>query len=210
MRIGIIGAGMIGGSLAALFGERGHEVLLSNSRGPQTLRDQVAALPATVRATTVEEAARGGEVVVVAIPLYRFTDLPAEALAGKIVVDAGNYYPSRDGVLPQLESGQTTSSEMVAGHLGGARLVKAFNTIYFQNLRDDGRPDVSEEERVAIPLAGDDAEAKQVVADLIREIGFAPVDTGSLADGRRQEPGTPVYGQVVGPAAARELLTRGA
>jgi predicted dinucleotide-binding enzyme len=210
MRIGIIGAGMIGGSLAALFGERGHDVLLSNSRGPHTLRDQVATLPATVRAETVEDAARGGDVVVLAIPLYRFTDLPADAFAGKIVVDAGNYYPSRDGVLPQLESGQTTSSEIVAGHLNGARVVKAFNTIYFQNLRDDGRPDVPDDDRVAIPLAGDDAEAKSVVAELIHEIGFAPVDTGSLAEGRRQEPGTPVYGQVVGPAEARKLLARAA
>jgi 8-hydroxy-5-deazaflavin:NADPH oxidoreductase len=210
MRIGIIGAGMIGGSLAALFGERGHDVLLSNSRGPHTLRDQVATLPATVRAETVEDAARGGDVVVLAIPLYRFTDLPADAFAGKIVVDAGNYYPSRDGVLPQLESGQTTSSEIVAGHLNGARVVKAFNTIYFQNLRDDGRPDVPDDDRVAIPLAGDDAEAKSVVAERIHEIGFAPVDTGSLAEGRRQEPGTPVYGQVVSPAEARKLLARAA
>jgi 8-hydroxy-5-deazaflavin:NADPH oxidoreductase len=210
MRIGIIGAGMIGGSLAALFGERGHDVLLSNSRGPHTLRDQVATLPATVRAETVEDAARGGDVVVLAIPLYRFTDLPADAFAGKIVVDAGNYYPSRDGVLPQLESGQTTSSEIIAGHLNGAHVVKAFNTIYFQNLRDDGRPDVPDDDRVAIPLAGDDAEAKSVVAELIHEIGFAPVDTGSLAEGRRQEPGTPVYGQVVGPAEARKLLARAA
>jgi 8-hydroxy-5-deazaflavin:NADPH oxidoreductase len=210
MRIGIIGAGMIGGSLAALFGERGHDVLLSNSRGPHTLRDQVATLPATVRAETVEDAARGGDVVVLAIPLYRFTDLPADAFAGKIVVDAGNYYPSRDGVLPQLESGQTTSSEIVAGHLNGARVVKAFNTIYFQNLRDDGRPDVPDDDRVAIPLAGDDAEAKSVVAELIHEIGFAPVDTGSLAEGRRQEPGTPVYGQLVNPAEARKLLARAA
>lgn len=208
MRIGIIGAGMIGGSLAELLGTRGHEVLLANSRGPSTLRDQVARLPDTVRAATVEEAARGADVVVVAIPLYRFRELPAEALAGKIVVDANNYYPGRDGVLPPLETGQTTSSELVAGHLSGARLVKAFNTIYFQNLRDEGRPDAAEEDRLAIPLAGDDTEAKNVVAGLIREIGFAPVDTGSLADGRRQEPGTPVYGQVVGPAEARELLIR--
>lgn len=210
MRIGIIGAGMIGGSLAALFGACGYDVLLSNSRGPHTLRDQVATLPATVRAETVEDAARGGDVVVLAIPLYRFTDLPADAFAGKIVVDAGNYYPSRDGVLPQLESGQTTSSEIIAGHLNGAHVVKAFNTIYFQNLRDDGRPDVPDDDRVAIPLAGDDAEAKSVVAELIHEIGFAPVDTGSLAEGRRQEPGTPVYGQVVGPAEARKLLARAA
>jgi 8-hydroxy-5-deazaflavin:NADPH oxidoreductase len=206
MRIGIIGAGMIGGSLAALFGENGHEVLLSNSRGPHTLQDQIAALPDTVRATTVDEAARASEVVVVAIPLYRFTDLPAEAFAGRIVVDTTNYYASRDGVLAQLESDQTTSSELVAGHLTGARVVKAFNTIYFQNLRDDGRPDAPDENRVAIPLAGDDAEAKRVVADLIRQIGFAPVDAGSLAQGRRQQPGTPVYGQVVGPVEARELL----
>jgi predicted dinucleotide-binding enzyme len=210
MRIGIVGAGMIGGSLAALFGGRGHDVLLSNSRGPHTLREQVASLPATVRASTVEEAASGGEVVVVAIPLHRFRELPAAAFADKIVVDTGNYYPGRDGVMPQLETGQTTSSEMVAGHLGGARLVKAFNTIYFQTLQDDGRPNAPEEDRLAIPLAGDDPAAKQLVADLIREIGFAPVDTGSLADGRRQEPGAPVYGQVVGPAQARELLARAA
>ncbi|HEX7745692.1 MAG TPA: NADPH-dependent F420 reductase [Micromonosporaceae bacterium] len=210
MRIGIVGAGMVGGSLAALLGARGHDVRLSNSRGPQTLRDQVAVLPATVRAATVEEAARGGEVVVVAIPLHRFTELPAEAFAGKIVIDTGNYYPQRDGVLPPLESGQATSSELVAGHLTGARIVKAFNTIYFQNLRDDGRPDAPDEERVAIPLAGDDPEAKDVVAGLIREIGFAPVDTGTLAEGRRQEPGTPVYGQVVGPAEAWDLLVRAA
>jgi predicted dinucleotide-binding enzyme len=204
MRIGIIGSGSIGGTLAALFGGRGHEIRLANSRGPQSLRD----LPEGVRAATVEEAARDSEVVVVAIPFGRFTELPAEAFYGTVVVDAGNYYPQRDGVIPQLDDGSTTSTELVAAHLKGARAVKAFNTLYYVKLREDGRPDAPAADRLAIPLAGDDADAKRLVSGLIEEIGFAPVDAGALANGRRQQPGTPLYGQSVGPDQARELLDR--
>ncbi len=204
MRIGIIGSGNIGGTLAALFGARGHEVRLANSRGPQSLRD----LPEGVRAATVEEAARDSQVVVVAIPFGRFTDLPAEAFDGTVVVDTGNYYAQRDGAIPQIDEGSTTSTELVAAHLKGARTVKAFNTLYYVKLREDGRPDAPAADRLAIPLAGDDADAKRIVSGLIEEIGFAPVDAGALADGRRQEPGAPVYGQPVGPDQARELLDK--
>lgn len=206
MRIGIIGAGKIGGTLARLFSDRGHEVALANSRGPETLRDLVSRLDGAVEAVSAEQAALGKDVVVVTIPFGRYRELPVARLDGTIVVDTTNYYPQRDGNFSELDSAATTSSELLAQHLRGARVVKAFNTIYFANLRERGRPDAPAEQQLAIPLAGDDEEAKRIVAQLIAAIGFAPVDTGTLADGRRQQPGTPVYTKTVGPGEARELL----
>ncbi len=204
MNIGIIGAGNIGGTAARLFAEAGHQVALSNSRGPDTLQDRVGALGENVRAMTVEDAAAFGEVVLEAIPFGHYKDLPADALRGKIVISASNYYPERDGEMGLDGRAQT---ELVARHLDGARVVKAFNTIYWQHLRDQGDASKPVEERRAILLAGDDAEAKKRVAALIEEIGFAPVDTGSLREGgRKQEPGAPLYNKdVTGGEARRQL-----
>lgn len=208
MHIGIIGAGHIGATAARLFIDAGHEVAISNSRGPETLAHVVAELGAKARAATVEDAARFGEVVLLAIPLKDYTTLPAEALRGKIVVDALNYYPNRDGNFPELDSGGMTSSEMVARHLPGARLVKAFNTIWFEHLARRGKKEAPVEERRVIPLSGDDAEANRVVARLIEEIGFGPYELGSLRDSARQQPDAPIYNRDVTLAEARQVQLR--
>lgn len=206
MKIGIIGAGHIGGTTARLFIDAGHEVAISNSRGPESLRDLVSTLGDNARATTPEEAARFGEVVLLAIPLKDYTTLPIDDLRGKVVIDAMNYYPNRDGHYAQLDAGNSTSSEMVAAHLGGARLVKAFNTIWFEHLKSKGKKDAPVDQRRAIFVSGDDAEAKAVVSRLIEEIGFGPYDLGSLRDSARQQPDAPMYNRDVTVAEARELL----
>ena len=205
MHIGIIGAGRIGQAAATRLLAAGHEVTIANSRGPDTLGDLVASLGPGARAGTVADAAQSGEVVLVAVPLHAAGALPADQLAGRIVIDANNYYPDRDGRIDELDAGTTTSSELLAAALPGARVVKAFNTIYFERLAGANRP-AGDPERLAIPVASDDAEAKRVVAGLIDEMGFDAVDTGTLAEGRRQQPGTPVYNQPVGAARVRELL----
>jgi 8-hydroxy-5-deazaflavin:NADPH oxidoreductase len=206
VRIGIVGSGNIGGTLAALLSRAGHGVTLSNRRGPASLADQVAALGPAARAGTIDEAAVEGELVVVAIPLAAYRELPADALAGRVVVDAMNYYPGRDGPIDRLEGeGAIGSSELVAEQLADSLVVKAFNTIHYARLRDEGRP-AGEPGRLAIPVAGDDAGAKEIVGGLISEIGFDPVDAGTLADGRRQQPGTPVYNQPFTADEARAAL----
>lgn len=207
MKIGIVGSGNIGGTAARLFVEAGHEVALSNSRGPETLTDLVKALGVQAHALTVEEAARFGDVILVAIPLGKYKELPAEAFYGKVVIDAGNYYPERDGHLSELDSGETTSSELMSAHLKGARLVKGFNTIYYMHLASQGDASKALEDRRAIFIAGDDSGAKEIVAKLIEEIGYAAVDTGFLSEGGRlQQPGTPIYNQELSAKQAAELL----
>jgi predicted dinucleotide-binding enzyme len=207
MKIGIVGSGYIGATAARLFVKAGHEVALSNSRGPETLRDLVAELGEHAQAVTVEEAARFGDLVLVAIPLGKYKALPAEAFYGKIVIDTGNYYPQRDGQIAELDNGETTSSELMSEHLKGARLVKGFNTIYYVHLAEQGNTSLPLEERRAIFIAGDDSEAKETVAKLIEEIGFAAVDTGFLGDGGRlQQPGTPVYNRELTAKQAAEVL----
>ena len=204
MKIGIIGAGMIGGTAMRLFAQAGHEVTISNSRGPESLAGLVHKVGPGVRARTVEEAARFGDIVLAAIPFGRYTTLPAARLANKIVIDAMNYYPQRDG---KIDFGGLTSSELVAQHLRGARVVKAFNTMYFQTLGRGGAPSTPESERLVLFVAGDDAEAKAVVSQLIREVGFVAVDTGTLGEGgRRQQPGSPLYNQPLTAAQARQRL----
>jgi 8-hydroxy-5-deazaflavin:NADPH oxidoreductase len=203
MRIGIIGSGNIGATAARLFTAAGHEVAISNSRGPESLAGLVAEIGPNLRATTVAEAADFGEVVLEAIPFGRYTVLPADRLAGKVVVLAGNYYPGRDGEI-DLHGG--TQAELVATHLTGARIVKAFNTIYFQHLADQGRVDLPSDERRAIFVAGDDADAIALVSELIDQIGFTAVTTGTLAESARQEPGAPIYNQQLTGAEARQQL----
>ena len=206
MKIGIIGAGNIGGTLARHFVRTGHEVAVANSRGPETLQEFVAELGEGARAVTPPEAIVFGEVVVVSIPLGRYRELPAEGAEGKIVIDTNNYYPQRDGHFEQLDSDRTTSSELLQAHMKGARVVKAFNAIYWVRLRDLGRPG-DDPERIGIPISGDGKDAKAVVAGLIDEIGFEAVDAGNLAEGgRKHQPGTPVYTADLRAAELREQL----
>jgi predicted dinucleotide-binding enzyme len=205
MRVGIVGAGRIGEAVASRLVTGGHEVMLANSRGPQTLADLEQSLGQDAHAGTIEQAVGFGEVVVVAIPLRAIDALPTDLMADHIVIDANNYYPDRDGEIAQLDTGELGSSELLAQRLPGARVVKAFNTMNFEHLRDAGHPHGAQE-RLAIPLAGDDASAKQAVSQLIDDMGFDPVDAGTLSDGRRQQPGTPVYGQLLDAEGVRRVL----
>jgi 8-hydroxy-5-deazaflavin:NADPH oxidoreductase len=206
MRIGIIGAGMIGATAARLFVKAGHEVAVSNSRGPESLRELVAELGPRAKAMTVDDAARYGEIVLLAVPWRSPEALPSPEMArGKIVIDAMNPYRAGGGM---ADLGDSTSSEETAKRLPGARLVKAFNTIYYQHLATQGRAELPEPQRRAIFVAGDDTEAKAVVSRLIRELGFAPVDTGTLREGgRRQQPDTAIYNRVITSAEAAGLLS---
>ncbi len=207
MRIGIIGSGNIGGTAARLLVNAGHEVALSHAGGPESLRERVAALGPRARAVTVAEAADFGEVVLLAIPWRSRGDLPAARLRGKIAVDAMNPYRP-DFTLYDL--GDSTSSEEVAKELPGARLVKALNTLHAKDLATRGAPGRPVDERTALLIAGDDVDAKRVVAQLVDSIGFAPVDTGSLRDGGRlQQAGGPLYTRVISGADARAALRRG-
>jgi 8-hydroxy-5-deazaflavin:NADPH oxidoreductase len=206
MRIGIIGAGHIGGTLAGLFARAGHEVAVSNSRGPATLKDVVAGLGERARAMTADEAARFGDVVVVSVPFGRYRELPTDGVAGKVVMDTNNYYPRRDGQVEELDSDRTTSSELLQAHLSGARVVKAFNAIYWNSLRDRGRPS-GDPRRIGIPISGDDEDAKRTVAGLIDQIGFDAVDAGTLAQGgRKHQAGGSVYGEELTTGELRARL----
>ncbi|MFK3981432.1 NADPH-dependent F420 reductase [Micromonospora sp. NPDC050397] len=193
MHIGIIGAGNVGGTLARRLAEAGHELAIANSRGPQTLQDLVGELGHRTHAVSSSEAARFGDLVIVAVPFGRYNELPTAELKGKPVMDTGNYYPDRDGHIPELDQDQTTSSEMVQQHLKGAHVVKAFNTLHAENMRDHARQS-SAQERYGIPMSGDDPQAKRAIADLVEELGFEPVDAGDLATGgRKQQPGSVTY-----------------
>jgi predicted dinucleotide-binding enzyme len=210
MKIGVVGSGNIGGNAARLFVRAGHEVALSNSRGGEGLDELVKELGDKAHATTIEDAAKFGDVVLVAIPFGHFRDLPADAFKGKVVIDTGNYYPDRDGKFPQLDRDETTSSELMSAHLKEARLVKGFNTIYFKHLAAQGDTSLPLEDRRAIFIAGDDSQAKEIVALLIEEIGFAAVDTGFLHEGgRSQQPGTAIYNKDVTAKEAAALLPNG-
>ncbi len=193
MHIGIIGAGAIGSTLTRLFTKLGHRVYVANSRGPQSLTDLASETGA--KAVTARQAAQSGEIVIVTIPEKNIVDLPKDLFDGVpdsvIVVDTGNYYPrQRDGRIAGIEDGMT-ESEWVSQQLGRP-VLKAFNNIYAQHLLDLGKPPGAPD-RVALPVAGDDAKAKECVMTLVDEIGFDPVDAGSLSESWRQQPGTPVY-----------------
>lgn len=210
MKIGIIGAGNIGGNAARLFVKAGHEVAIANSRGAETLKDFVAELGERAQAVSVEEAARFGDVVFVSIPLGKYNELPTEAFDGKIVIDSNNYYPNRDGQIAELDDDETTSSELLANHLKGARVVKGFNTIWFEHLRSQGNTELPIDERRVIFIAGDDEKAKRTVANLIEEIGFAPYDTGDLRfGGKAQQPGTAIYNRDLKLGEVKGVLQSG-
>jgi Predicted dinucleotide-binding enzymes len=190
--VGFIGAGRIGGTLARLAVEAGYDVVLSNSRTPRSLKDQVAALGDKARAGTPTDAATAGDIVVVSVPLRAYPMLPVEPLIGKPVLDTCNYYPQRDGHIAVLDTDATTSSHLVAKHLIGAHVVKAFNNIYFKNLESLPRPSGAPD-RSALPIAGDDESAKQAATGFINAIGYDVVDAGPLEAGRLFQVGTPAY-----------------
>ena len=190
--IGFIGAGHIGSTLARLAVDHDYDVVLSNSRGPDTLGDLVSLLGPHARAATSAEAAAEGDMVVVTIPLKNIDAVPVEPLAGKVVIDTDNYYPHRDGHIAELDEESTTTSELLQRHLPSARVVKAFNHIRFSDLAVDGRP-AGAPDRRALAIAGDDKEAKVQVAHLIDDLGYDVVDAGSLAEGWRFQSGTPAY-----------------
>jgi predicted dinucleotide-binding enzyme len=192
--MGLIGAGNIGSQLARLAVAHGYDVVISNSRGPETLTALVAELgPQHARAATVVEAAKAGDLVVVTIPLKHYRTVPAEPLAGKIVIDTNNYYPQRDGRIPELDNESTTTSELLQAHLPSSKVVKAFNHIHAAQLTTDGRP-AGTKDRRALVIAGDDLGAKATVTRLLDEFGFDVVDAGPLKEGWRIQRDTPGYG----------------
>ena len=208
MKIGIIGAGNIGGTLTRRFSALGHKVFVANSRGPETLADLAAETGATP--TTVEQAAQAGDVVIVTIPLKNIPSLPAGLFAktpkNVVVVDTGNYYPQqRDGRIDGIEDGMT-ESRWVAQQLGRP-VVKAFNNIYAEHLYKLGRPKGGPG-RIALPVAGDDPTAKAVVLSLIDELGFDSVDAGGLDESWRQQPATPVYATDLDANGVRRALAK--
>lgn len=191
--IGFIGSGHIGSQVARLAVANGYNVVMSNSRGPQTLADLVQELGPHARAATPAEAAKAGDLVVVTVPLKNYRDVPVEPLAGKIVLDTNNYYPERDGHFPELDSESTTTSDLLQAHLPKSNVVKAFNHIYASQLTTDGRP-AGTPNRRALVIAGNDADAKRTVTALLDEFGFDTVDAGPLSESWRIQRDTPGYG----------------
>jgi 8-hydroxy-5-deazaflavin:NADPH oxidoreductase len=207
VKIGIIGSGQIGGALARRFTALGHDVSVANSRGPETLAD--LARETGAKAVTVHDAARAGNIVVVTIPEGKIPNLPKNLFAGVpddvVVVDTGNYYPQqRDGRIGGIEDGMT-ESRWVANQLGKP-VVKAFNNIYARHLLELGRPKGTPG-RIALPVAGDDQRAKEIVMRLVDELGFDPVDAGGIDGSWRQQPGTPVYATDYDAAGVRRALS---
>ncbi|MDT7728998.1 MAG: 8-hydroxy-5-deazaflavin:NADPH oxidoreductase [Actinomycetota bacterium] len=192
MKIGIIGAGQIGHTLTGLLVQAGHDVWVANKRGPQSLTGVLAPLGEHAHAATVADAARTGELVVVSVPVRAYRDLPASLLAGKVVIDTGNYDPGRDGPIPELDGGRTTGTELLAALLPDSRVVKMFNTIFYEHLRVHRQPAGSPGRR-ALPMTGDDTEAKATVAAVVDQIGFDTVDAGPLEASHGIGRGTPVF-----------------
>ncbi|MEU8364198.1 NAD(P)-binding domain-containing protein [Nonomuraea sp. NPDC048882] len=192
LTLGLIGSGNIGGALARLAVDAGLNVVLSNSRGPETLADLVAELGPRARAATPAQAAAAGDWVVVAVPLKHHRRVPAAPLAGKVVLDTTNYYPERDGSIAELDAEQVTTSELLQRHLLDGEVVKAFNNIWVKHLLSLPRP-AGAPDRSALPIAGDTTEAKAAATRLIDLLGFDVLDTGPLADSWRFQRDAPAY-----------------
>ncbi|MDH2445110.1 NAD(P)-binding domain-containing protein [Amnibacterium sp. CER49] len=191
--IGLIGAGHIGSQLARLAVQHGYQVVISNSRGPETLSGLVAELgDDKASAAFAEDAAKAGDLVVVTIPLKNIDSVPVEPLAGKIVIDTNNYYFERDGHIAELDDKQTTTAGMLQRHLPQSKVVKAFNHITAADLTTDNSP-AGDSNRRALAVFGDDESAKQTVVALLDEFGFDAVDGGPLADSWRIERDKPGY-----------------
>jgi 8-hydroxy-5-deazaflavin:NADPH oxidoreductase len=191
--IGLIGAGHIGSQVARLAIQNGYDVVVSNSRGPETLSALVKELGPRARAATAHDAARAGDIVVVTIPLKNIASIPVEPLAGKVVIDTNNYYPQRDGHIPELDNESTTTAELLQKHLPKSKVVKAFNHIYAQELTTHAQARGTPNRR-ALAIAGDDESAKATVARIIDQFGFDTVDAGPLKEGWRIQRDTPGYG----------------
>jgi len=191
--IGIIGAGHIGSQVARLAIASGYDVVISNSRGPETLTALVTELGPKARAATSAEAATAGDIVVVTVPLKNYRDVPVEPLAGKIVIDTNNYYPERDGHIPELDNESTTTSELLQAHLPTSKVVKGFNHIYAAELTTHGQPRGTKNRR-ALVIAGDDKDANATVTSLLDQFGFDTVDAGPLKESWRIQRDTPGYG----------------
>lgn len=191
MKIGVIGAGFIGRAVAELALAAGHEVMLSNSRGPHTMSSLLSGIPGA-QVGSAEDAARFGDVVLVAIPFEHYRNVPAQWLAGKTVMDPNNYYPDRDGHFPVLDRFETTTSRLIAEHFSQSQVVKVFNAIFAPELTLDARPQGASDRR-ALPVAADDAGAKAQVIQLLDELGFDAVDAGGLDESWRFERAKPAY-----------------
>ena len=195
--VGFIGSGSIGGTVARLAVAAGYEVVLSNSRGPETLAGLVGELGPHARAATPAEAAAAADLVVVSVPFHAHRQLPVEQLAGKVVLDTDNYYAARDGHVAELEEGLLTSAELEQRHLGSAKVVKVFNNIFFRHLQSLPRP-AGAADRTALTIAADNAEAKRIATAFLDAIGYDAVDIGPLAESWRVQPGQPAYGPPYG------------
>ncbi len=206
--IGFIGSGNIGQAVAKQAIAHGHTVVLSNSRGPQTLAEVVAELGPQAAAATASGAADAGDIVVVTVPFKNYLQVPVEPLAGKIVIDTNNYYFERDGHYAEIDRGEATVSGLLAAHLPNSKIVKAFNNIQSAAIGDDARP-AGAPGRRALPVAGDDDEAKKIVAELIDSFGFDVVDAGALVEGRRFDRDKPAYGTNLAAAALSNALDAG-
>lgn len=205
MEIGIIGSGNIGSTLAGYLTALGHQVFIANSRGPETLSDIAANTGAT--ATTAEQAAGAKDIVIIAIPQKGMVNLPIDILSSSnaIIVDAGNYYPSRDGSVTEIENG-ATDSEWVSKVIGHP-VIKAFNNIVASSLALKAVPS-GDADRVSLSVAGDDAEQKKIVMQLVDEIGFDPIDGGLLSESWRQQPGEPAYCQNLNKEKLNDALQK--
>lgn len=190
--LGLLGSGNIGSTVARLAVNAGYDVVLSNSRGPETLADLVAELGPHARAATATEAAEAGDLVLVTVPLKAYQQIPVKPLAGKVVLDTNNYYPDRDGRFAELDAKTTTTSQLLQAHLPESRVVKAFNNIFFKNLQTMARP-TGATDRNTLIIAGDDADAKRVAVEFLDEIGYDAYDAGRLADSWRFERDQPAY-----------------
>jgi len=205
--IGFIGAGHIGSQLARLAVAQGHDVVISNSRGPETLTGLVAELGPHARAATPAEAAAAADLAVVTVPLHAIGSVPVEPLAGKIVIDTNNYYPQRDGQIPELDAESATTAELLQRHLPTSKVVKAFNHIYAADLTTDGRPSGTRGRR-ALAAFGDDSDAVATVGALIDSFGFDRLELTPLAEGWRIQRDTPGYGPRLTLDGLRDALAQ--
>lgn len=202
--LGIIGSGNIGSNVARAAIANGHDVVIANSRGPETLDELIGELGKHARAATVEQAIRAGDMVLIAIPLKNVADLPVEPFEDKIVIDANNYYPERDGRIEVLDRNESTTSEIVQRRLPHSNVVKAFNNIPAKQIPTSGLP-AGDPHRRALPIAGNSAAAKDAVCRFLDSLGFDVVDLGRLEESWRVERDTPAYGMRTTVSELRDL-----
>ncbi|SDF33450.1 hypothetical protein SAMN05660485_03131 [Blastococcus fimeti] len=191
--LGLIGSGLIGSGIARLAVAAGYDVVLSNSRGPDSLADLVAELGPKARAATPAEAAEAGDLVVVTVPLKAYREVPVEPLRGKVVIDTNNYYPQRDGQIPELDDESTTVSELLQAHLPASHVVKCFNNVPASGMVSLAKP-AGDADRSVLAIAGDDPDAKKTVTEFLDAIGYDAYDVGPLAEGWRYQRDTKAYG----------------